>query len=207
LVGRYWDDAPLYQVAEAFERNHDWKQLQGGAMFSIDKFVRDCVTAAKGANREASVIELIENALKRADELASAFEHMQGESDLVYADDDVTIYHERLTPNIQFPAHDHGMTAIVGVYSGEEIHTFYRRTDKGLERTGQRAIKAGEHICVQTGGIHNVLNTMDERSASIHIYLGNLTKENRSLWNPKTGEEVRFASEDYFGLAIPIEER
>ncbi len=170
-------------------------------MFDLTIFINACKQAVVSENAEQVVADLIQKALGSPEALRQVFKDFGEEEDLVHQSEGITIYHVRLSPGIQFPPHDHGMTAMIGVYEGEETNAFFKRNGSGLSPAGERTLNAGDFIQIKQGGIHSVVNNGAKRAAALHVYMGHLGNEHRSCWHPQTEEEHTFDMEDYFRWA------
>jgi hypothetical protein len=56
---------------------------------------------------------------------------------LLHVSAELTAFHIRLPPGIQYPPHDHGMVALLGLYRGSETNLVYRRAGTSLIETGR----------------------------------------------------------------------
>jgi len=52
--------------------------------------------------------------------------------------------------------------------------------------------------------IHSVVNMGGVPSAAVHVYFGELTAVERSIWHPDLREERRFDNRFYFERARPL---
>ena len=104
-------------------------------------------------------------------------------------------------PGQTTPIHDHLTWALIGVYSGQEHETLYRRTyDKTdpryakLEKVSERVNTKGHVTVLSHNGIHKVNNTSPERTKSIHVYGRDIGNTERHSYDPLTGAIGRFVS-------------
>ncbi len=105
------------------------------------------------------------------------------------------------TPGQTTPIHDHLTRALIGVYSGQEHETLYRRTDNKtdpryakLEKVSDRANTKGHVTVLNNSGIHKVDNVSQEPTQSIHVYGRDIGNTERHSYDPLTGEIGRFVS-------------
>jgi predicted metal-dependent enzyme (double-stranded beta helix superfamily) len=129
----------------------------------------------------------------------------EGDELLLTSSRDLTIYHIALSPHVHYPPHEHRIPALIALYHGTETSFSY-------QRSGNRLVRAQRHDytapCVATlpaDVIHSVVNPGDAPSAAIHVYFGDLTAVERSLWSAELGEEQRFDNRFYFEQARRFE--
>src|SRR5262249_30911738 len=95
----------------------------------------------------------------------------------------------RLGPGARMAPHDHGSWAVIGVCSGKEQETWYRRVtgDAGLDavrlKPERRLIHSpGAVIHTPEGIIHEVQPLGSEPTTSIHVYGVDLVTRRRSIF-------------------------
>jgi predicted metal-dependent enzyme (double-stranded beta helix superfamily) len=81
------------------------------------------------------------------------------------------------------------MTAVIGIYGGQEDNTFWRRRRPGLIVSGGRELQHREVAVLGPAVIHSVSNPRRAYTAALHIYLGDFLQAERSEWDPETLEE------------------
>jgi predicted metal-dependent enzyme (double-stranded beta helix superfamily) len=113
----------------------------------------------------------------------------------------LTVYHIALSPRIHYPPHDHRVPAMLGLYHGAETSFSYRRDGSALVRTGRHDHQAPCVATLPTDAIHSVVNMGDVRSAAVHVYFGDLTVVERSVWDADGREERPFDNRFYFEKA------
>ena len=123
-----------------------------------------------------------------------------GDDLLHYEDDQVSIWQVRFHPDVLVPPHDHQMNVYIGVYDGAEQNYFYRRDADGLQLVKSKVVDAGEVISIGPQGIHAVQAHGGRPSLALHVYLGPLTKVDRSLFDWETGEPTPFTDAAYARL-------
>jgi len=104
-------------------------------------------------------------------------------------------------PGQTTPIHDHLTWALIGVYSGQERETLYRRTDDEtdpryakLEKVSERVNTKGHVTVLSHNGIHKVDNISPEPAQSVHVYGRDIGNTERHSYDPLTGEIGRFVS-------------
>jgi predicted metal-dependent enzyme (double-stranded beta helix superfamily) len=153
------------------------------------------------------MIGLLQAELDHPDELTERFREIDEEEALLFHSSSITIVHVSLSPNVEFPPHDHNMPALIGIYRGQERHRWYRQSGEQLEEVGSQLFSAGEIVQSRTDSIHSVSNIGTSRSAALHIYFGDLLAQARSVWNPDTSERVPYSDAMYFRWARLCDDR
>jgi len=174
-------------------------------MFNQNDFIEKCEAAISTPNALEVITSLVNDAIAKPQDLENAFVGCDDEEHLVHVSDDLTIVHIRLTPNVHFPPHDHLMNAVVGIYEGCETHIFYDRTEHGIVAKPAVTVAAGNLVAVDVDAIHSVVNTGKNRAAALHVYLGNLVEQERSIWAPDAVTEAPYSDDVYFDLAGPYD--
>ncbi len=85
-----------------------------------------------------------------------------------------------------FKPHDHRMWAVIGIYSGREENTFFRRNKDGLTKHGLKVMEPKDTTPLGASIIHSVTNPLDRITGAIHVYGGDFFATPRSEWDPKT---------------------
>jgi predicted metal-dependent enzyme (double-stranded beta helix superfamily) len=116
----------------------------------------------------------------------------------------LTVYHITLSPRIHYPPHEHRVPAMIGLYQGTETSFSYRRDGRALMQTERHDHAAPCVAALPADVIHSVVNMGDVRSAAIHVYFGDLTAVERSIWDLDLGGERRFENRFYFEQARRI---
>jgi predicted metal-dependent enzyme (double-stranded beta helix superfamily) len=90
------------------------------------------------------------------------------------------------------PPHNHGTWGMVVGVEGDELNTFWRRTDDGsqpghadLSKLSEKMFKPGEAIGLTQEIIHSVHNPSDQISVSLHVYGKNVNHTSRSRFDPE----------------------
>jgi predicted metal-dependent enzyme (double-stranded beta helix superfamily) len=113
----------------------------------------------------------------------------------------LTVYHITLSPRIHYPPHEHRVPAMIGLYQGTETSFSYRRDGTALVQTERHDHAAPSVAALPRDVIHSVVNMGDARSAAIHVYFGELTAVERSIWDLDLRGERRFDNRFYFEQA------
>lgn len=90
------------------------------------------------------------------------------------------------------PPHDHGTWGVVVGVEGEEVNTFWERTDDGsqpeyadLQKTGEKKFSVGESLVLMPSTIHSIRNVSEEISVSLHVYGHHINYTKRSQFDPE----------------------
>ena len=135
----------------------------------------------------------MQNTVAEPADVSSVLGHFEGNDVVLFEDDSVSIHHCRFDPGLHVPPHDHRITAIIGVYEGAELNHFYVAGDTGLELKSTRRIETGEVLSMGPDAIHSVELGSPEASYAIHVYLGNLTTIDRTLYDWETTETYPYS--------------
>ena len=166
-------------------------------MFEKERFVEDCRAALKESNVHAAIRELVEKAVSDPAQVMRVLgEPTRAGVNKIYQADDLTILNLCWGPRMVFKPHDHRMWAVIGIYTGREENTFFRRADHGLTRHGTKLLDAKDTAPLGVNIIHAVTNPLDQITAAIHVYGGDFFGTPRSEWDPKTFEEHPYDVED-----------
>lgn len=165
-------------------------------MFSIEQFVERCKGQPPGIVKEL-LLEAMSDAegLKQA-LIAAAGEKTLGEGlgsdNAFFRSPDLTLLKATLPPRFKNPPHNHRMWAVVGIYDGQELNVFYRRTENGVEEISRKLLAAPEVLVIGPDVIHAIENPLDRPSFGLHVYGGDFVHAPRSMWNPFTLAEERY---------------
>jgi predicted metal-dependent enzyme (double-stranded beta helix superfamily) len=181
--------------------NHPERDSGG---FDLERFVARATAAARAPSPMGRVEALLAEALTNPGAIARAIPPSDEVEVILHQSPELTVFHIELDPGTHYPPHSHGMHAAIGMYRGSELNVFYERGGPGLVERARREIMAGETSLMHPNTIHSVANPGSERSAAIHVYLGELPAVARSLWNPSTFEEHAFDDDLYFAFGRPL---
>jgi predicted metal-dependent enzyme (double-stranded beta helix superfamily) len=168
--------------------------------FKLDHFIDACLEAAGGADPLERIRQLLQAAVDDP-AIGTALPASQEDETLLHASAQLTVYSLRLTPRIHYPPHEHRMAAVIGLYEGVETNYFYRREGSGLVRTTASDSHAPEVVVLASDTIHSVANLGPSYSRAIHVYLGPLTRIERSVWTADGLQERPFDNAFYFAQA------
>ena len=161
-------------------------------MFDIDQLVADCIEARGEAEPRRAVREVLDRTLADPGSVAGTFAPTEGGLTLLHCTDELTVLHVVWAPGMRLYPHDHRMWAAIGIYTGQEDNSFYRRSGpdrRGLDESGGRQIAEGDVLVLGDDAIHAVSNPLGRLTGAIHVYGGDFVNEPRSQWGPGPVEE------------------
>jgi predicted metal-dependent enzyme (double-stranded beta helix superfamily) len=159
-------------------------------MFDKERFIEDCRAALKEKNTHAAIKELVEKAVSDPAALMRTIgEPAKGGVDTLYKAHDLTILNHCWGPQMVFKPHDHRMWAVIGIYTGREENSFFRRSADGLVRHGMKVMEPKDTTPLGASIIHAVTNPLDKVTGALHVYGGDFFAAPRSEWDPKTFRE------------------
>jgi predicted metal-dependent enzyme (double-stranded beta helix superfamily) len=174
--------------------------------FDIGRFVESCFDALQTDRPVEAIKELLTVTVSKPDRLIEGLPDAMGQELVLLRDPRLTVIQVTIAPGLQYPPHDHGMEAAIGLYSGMERNLWYGTAgpDSILVR-GASELKAKDSIQMNGGVIHAVANPAEGHSAGLHVYLGDLVAHDRTLWHPDTLQPMPFDNDKYFGLVREAE--
>lgn len=159
-------------------------------MFEKERFIEDCRTALKEKSAQAAIRELVARAVSDPRQVLRAIgEPKRAGFETIYKSEDLTILNLCWGPGMVFRPHDHRMWAVIGIYTGREENTFFRRAEHGLTRHGTKQLNVKDTVPLGAAIIHAVTNPLDQITGGLHVYGGDFFNTPRSEWDPKTLEE------------------
>lgn len=159
-------------------------------MFVTEQFTDDCRNALLESDTRDTVNELLRQAVSQPAAIIGALgEPVLAGIQKIYQADDLTIINVVWGPGMVLHPHNHEMWAVIGIYTGREDNTFYRRSESGLDRHGGKSLETGETIPLGDSIIHSVNNPLGCMTGAIHIYGGDFFETPRSEWDPESFEE------------------
>jgi len=167
-------------------------------IFDIDKLGNQVKSAALHTDARVQIKSILQATVDDPEWVSTSIPDY-GENDVIlYEDDTVSIWHCRFPVGETVPAHDHQMVAIIAVYQGTERNKFWVMNSEGqLAQQSEVVVTAGEVTQIDPTTIHSVACSSEIDSCAIHVYLGNLTKVERSLFDTNTGDVIPFDDENY----------
>jgi predicted metal-dependent enzyme (double-stranded beta helix superfamily) len=159
-------------------------------MFSKERFIEECQAALAESDARAAIQEIMKSATSDPAGVVRAFgEPTRSGVETIYHGSDLTILNLCWGPRMYVRPHDHRMWAVIGIYGGREENRFYRRAESGLTQHGLKELSSRDTIALGASIIHAVTNPLDQITAAIHVYGGDVVATARSEWDPETFEE------------------
>lgn len=167
------------------------------ARFSAEYLVDECQRALKESQSQQAILELVEQAVNDPDDIVKAFgEPTRAGIQTLHNSNELTILNLSWGPGMTIRPHNHEMWAVIGIYSGREDNTFYRRDGNTLKKHGNKVLNAGDAVPLGDSIIHGVTNPLDKLTCAIHVYNGDFFETPRSEFDPETYEERPYDVED-----------
>ncbi len=166
-------------------------EREGPTSFELDRFILHCRDAVVQPTPARAVLALMQEAMTDVAAVRRALPSIFGESAptvLLFRSSELLILNTELAPGLATPPHDHTTWAVIGVYGGREVNTFYRKSTTGLEEIARKELRIGSSISLDPGVIHAVANHLEVPTLALHVYGADLLTVRRSMWNPHTLE-------------------
>ena len=164
-------------------------------MFDTDSFLADCVSAAREPDARLAVKEVLARATADPAAMARTLPPERAGITKLHVSPEVTVLQVVWAPGMSFGPHDHRMWAAIGIYTGREDNTMYRRIGaepRHLTESGGQSLDEGDVLLLGDDVIHSVSNTLTRLTGAIHVYGGDFVHEPRSQWGPGPREERPF---------------
>lgn len=165
-------------------------------MLDIDEFVKQCLADLEERDPRAAVRETLTRTLSRPKEVSEALEQTAAGLNILYQSPELTVVNVIWAPKMSLYPHDHRMWAVIGIYGGVEVNTFYKRTGRRVEASRGRELREAEVLPLGAHVIHAVANPERRFTGAIHVYGGDFLNQPRSQWNPETFEEEPYDIEE-----------
>lgn len=157
-------------------------------MFDTERFIADCRRAA-ATSGSPGVLESVARAVATpAAILGRLGEPRRAAVQVLHRSPEITIFNLIWGPRMCQLPHNHGMWAVIGIYTGREDNIFWRRAGAPggrIEAAGARALSAREAVPLGPDVIHSVVNPIKRLTGAIHVYGGDFFAVDRSEWDPE----------------------
>ena len=177
-------------------------------MFDLQDFVDRCTALVRSPHAAEQILRLMRSAVQDADSIRKAVAPADPRAPItdasLFRSDALFIFNATVPPHFVSPSHDHRMWAVIGIYEGQETNVFYKRSPTRLEETNRREVLAGEAILLGSEVVHAVANPLDFTTLGLHVYGGDLYAAERSMWNPYTGDELRYDVPQFFRWCVEL---
>lgn len=163
-------------------------------MFDLDRFIAECQEAVVQDDGQRHVREIVSRACSDHAALMRALgEPTRAGLNTLYRSDTLTVLNLVWGPHMTLSPHNHGMWAVIGLYTGREDNIFWRRiedeTGSHVEAAGAKSLSAGEAAPLGKDIIHSVLNPIPRLTGALHVYGGDFFRPGRSEWDAETLRE------------------
>lgn len=180
-------------------------------------FVDACVAAVAGDDPRATLRRLMDNLVAEAEALAAQLEPLGpvgpvdrtpsglelGAEATLYEGEKLTVSLLDTYPGVLQPPHEHRMTAILGVFEGEEDQRLFVRGEGGIRPTAGRTLGPGEVMTLGSKAIH-AISAPSGTARAVHVYLGSINTVKRSLFHPETLAETPMDLSVYHDYCRPV---
>ncbi len=157
-------------------------------MFDVDEFVEECKGALAESEPRLAIRDLLERTVTRGDEVERALPARRGELTPLYQGPEITVLKVIWAPGMSIYPHDHRMWAAIGIYTGREDNTLFRRSGDEIVRSGSKEVADGDVLLLGDDVVHAVENPLAECTGAIHVYGGDFFNREMSQWDPETLE-------------------
>jgi predicted metal-dependent enzyme (double-stranded beta helix superfamily) len=164
-------------------------------MFDTDSFVGECMEAIGAAEPRLAIRDVLERAMAEPAAVARALPPARAGISRLHCSPALTVLNVIWAPHMSFGPHDHRMWAAIGIYSGGEDNTFFRRADDTITELGGRSLRPQDVVLLGESTIHAVVNPTGEFTGSIHVYGGDFFAKERSEWRGDPYREQPYDAE------------
>jgi predicted metal-dependent enzyme (double-stranded beta helix superfamily) len=169
-------------------------------MLDLDRFFADCEAAVAQDASHKAVSEIVARAVSDPGAVIAALgEPQEAGLHILYQSPSLTVLNPVWAAGMTIMPHNHGMWAVIGIYSGREDNIFWRRllpdATRGIEAAGARSLCRGDCTPLGPDIIHSVTNPILRLTGAIHVYGGDLLKHERSQWDAETLREEPYDAE------------
>jgi len=168
-------------------------------MFDLDRLIDECRLAVKEG--QLAVREVVARAVSDPSAvLAAVGEPTRAGLHTLHRSDELTVLNLVWGPGMILQPHDHGMWAVIGLYTGREDNVFWRRIHEPgrpvrVEAAGAKALRSGDCVPLGLDVVHSVVNPLDRLSGALHVYGGDFFRPGRHEWDPDTLTERPYDAE------------
>jgi predicted metal-dependent enzyme (double-stranded beta helix superfamily) len=177
-----------------------------GTVFDLARFVESCFEALEADVPVEAIRHLLTVTVSEPNRLIEGLPDPLGQELVLFRDPRLTIIQVTVAPGLQYPPHNHGMEAAIGLYAGLERNLWFGPVESNsILARGMSELRSKDTIKMAGGVIHAVANPAEGHSAGVHVYLGDLIAHDRTLWHPDTLQPMPFDNDKYFGLVREAE--
>jgi predicted metal-dependent enzyme (double-stranded beta helix superfamily) len=155
-------------------------------VLDVDQFVAECRACVEESEPRLAVADLLERTVDPASQCEAALPAERAELTTLHHSPDLTVLKVVWAPGMSIWPHDHTMWAAIGIYTGQEDNTFFRRVEGSLQPRRTRELSTADVVLLGDDAIHAVHNPLGECTGSIHVYGGDFFGRDVSQWDPET---------------------
>src|SRR3982074_3591824 len=145
----------------------------GSSTFDIGEFVKRCFEGLETDSPVEVISDLLTVTVSKPDRLIDGLPDALGQELVLFRDPRLTIIQVSIAPGLQYPPHNHGMEAAIGLYSGRERNLWYGSAGRGsIVINGGSELRPKDSIKMTGRVIHAVANPGAGHSAGLHVHLG-----------------------------------
>lgn len=166
--------------------------------FEVESFVQDMRDIAANADAARNLRAYMDRIFTDPSSIEAAFEGSQPGDIILFEDDSVSVWRTSFQPGVSVPAHDHQLSAVIGVYHGEERNDFFEADPSGgVRRSSDVLLGIGDVLSIGPNAIHSVTCVSQAPCLGLHVYLGNLTDVKRTLFDIDNRTSMPFDDANY----------
>lgn len=167
-------------------------------VFDVQTFINDVREIATDGDAPKVLRTYFDTLMEDPDAVRDAFPPELTGDQILFEDDSVSVWRTSFEPGVSVPTHDHQMSAVICVYQGQERNDFFEADPSGgLRRSSEVVLERGSVFSIGPSAIHSVTCISDEPALGLHVYLGNLTNVERTLFDIDKGTAMKFDDENY----------
>jgi predicted metal-dependent enzyme (double-stranded beta helix superfamily) len=165
-------------------------------VFETETFISRCVAAVSETEPRLAIKEVLTEAMADPESIAASLPPTRAEIVRLHVSPELTILKVVWAPGMILGPHDHRMWASIGVYTGGEDNSFYRRAGKTLDGSGGKSLRPGDVVLLGDDTIHAVANPTVQFAGAIHVYGGDFFTTPRSEWRGEPYREQPYDVDD-----------
>lgn len=170
------------------------------ATFDLQSFIARLRDAASSSDAATRIEALMSEAFRDPEAVRASMPAFDTDEEILFENDSLSVYYCRFDPDQQVPPHDHRTTAVIGVYEGGEVNSFYRTEGGRLVEESTVTLEPGDVLRIGPEAIHTVMTSGSEACYGLHVYLAPLTTTDRSLYDWETGAAEPMTDERFEAL-------
>ena len=166
-------------------------------MFDLERFIEECREFQGKGDDQSAIRELLTRAVSDPPAVLKGLgEPERAGVGTLYNSETLTILNIVWAPGMTLKPHNHGMWALIGIYTGREDNIFWRRLPEDgngrVEAAGAWSLVMKDCVPLGKEIIHSVTNPLSRLTGSIHIYGGDFFTKPRSEWDAESLVEAPY---------------